>query len=241
MNPQNSKSAEKIFFDISKKINNKKNEVVICPPYPFLFIKNKLKDKKIKLGSQDVFFEKEGSFTGEVSSSMLSDFGVSYTILGHSERRALGEDNTLINKKIKALLKSKIKPILCVGETDRDHNGFYLSLIKSQIEEGLKDVTKNQIKNIIIAYEPIWAIGKDANREATPQEFIEIKIFIKKILSILYGPKIVDSVFVLYGGSVHPSNASSFVKEGDADGLLVGRDSLNPDKFLDIVSILNNI
>lgn len=239
MNPANSKSAEKIFFDISKNINNKKNEVIICPPYPFLFIKNKIKDKKIKLGSQDVFFEKSGSFTGEVSPSMLLDFGVSYTIVGHSERRSLGENNLLINKKIISLLKSKIRPILCVGETDRDHNGFYLSFIKSQIEEGLKNVPKNQIKNIIIAYEPLWAIGKEAKREATPKEFIEIKIFIKKILSFIYGPKIVDEVSIIYGGSVNSSNASSFIKDGDADGLLVGRDSLLPLKFLDIVKTIN--
>lgn len=239
MNPQKEKDAVGLFLNISKKINKNKCDIVICPPFPFLFIKNKLKDKKIKLGSQNVFFEKEGSYTGEVSASMLSGFNVGYTIVGHSERRSLGENNEIINKKILALLKSKINPVLCVGELDRDHNGFYLSFIKNQIEEGFKDIPKNQLKNITIAYEPVWAIGKNANREATPKEFIEIKIFIKKILSDIYGAKIANDVRVVYGGSVNPLNALSFIKEGESDGLLVGRDSLNANKFLEIINICN--
>ena len=238
MNPQSKKEAEIIFNNISKFLkDNKSSDIVICPPFPFLYIKDKIKNKKIKIGSQDVFYEKEGSYTGEISASQLKDLGVEYVLIGHSERRSLGDTNVIINKKIISSLKSKINPIFCIGESDRDSNGFYLSFIKKQIEEGLSGVTKLQIKNIVIAYEPIWAIGSNAIREANASEFIEIKIFIKKILSDIYGMKIANETKILYGGSVNPLNAESFIKEGGADGLLVGRDSLNPKKFCEIIKL----
>ncbi|MFA6355451.1 MAG: triose-phosphate isomerase, partial [Candidatus Paceibacterota bacterium] len=190
MNPQTKKDAEIIFDNISDSLNNIKNiEIVVCPPYPFLFLKEKIKNKKIHLGSQDVFFEKNGPYTGEVSTGMLKDFGVEYVIVGHSERRALGETNQTINKKILSIFKSKMIPIFCVGENKRDMNGFYLSFIKQQLIEGLGGVTQSQVKNIVIAYEPVWAIGSSAIREATNTEFIEIRIFIKKVIADLYGLK----------------------------------------------------
>lgn len=238
MNPQSKKEAEVIFNNLSKSLKNIKNiDIVVCPPFPYLFIKDKIKDKKIKLGSQDIFFEKEGSYTGEVSPSMLSDLKVEYSIIGHSERRMLGDTNEIVNKKILAALKSKIIPVFCIGERERDHNGFYLSFIKQQIEEGLSLVTKLQLKNIVIAYEPIWAIGNTATRVATPAEFNEIRIFIKKTISDLYGMKSANEIKIIYGGSVNPLNAESFIKEGEASGLLVGRDSLNPKKFCEIINL----
>lgn len=240
MNPQTKKDAEIIFNNISNSLNNiKKVDVVICPPYPFLFLKDKIKSKKIHLGSQDVFYEKDGSYTGEVSASELKDFGVEYVIVGHSERRVLGDTNKIINKKILATFKSKMIPIFCVGENNRDVNGFYLSFIKQQIIEGLIGITKSQMKNIIIAYEPVWAIGSGAVREATPAEFIEIRIFIKKIIADLYDIKITNEIRIIYGGSVNFLNAGSFLKEGGADGLLVGKDSLNSKKFGKIINLAN--
>ncbi|MFA6999650.1 MAG: triose-phosphate isomerase [Candidatus Paceibacterota bacterium] len=238
MNPHSKKEAEIIFKNISDSTKNLKNiEVIVCPPFPYLYLKEKIKNKKLKLGSQDVFSFQEGSYTGEVSIKMLKNLGVEYVIIGHSERRMIGDTNDIVNKKILVTLKSKINPIFCVGENVRDANGFYLSFIKKQIEEGLKGVIKSQIKNIIVAYEPVWAIGENASREATPSEFLEIKIFIKKIISDLYDIKTASDVRIIYGGSVHPMNASIFIKEGGALGLLVGRDSLSPNKFSEIINL----
>jgi len=240
MNPSSKKEAEIMLKSLFVLLKNlKKVEVVICPPTPFLFIKEKLKikNKKVKLGAQDIFYEKEGSYTGEISTSMAKSLNAEYVIIGHSERRVLGDNNQDVNRKILATLKSGMMPIFCVGEKDRDSNGFYLSFIKQQLEEGLENINKPQVKNIIIAYEPVWAIGGGATREATPAEFIETKIFIKKIISDLYDIKTANEVKIIYGGSVNTNNANSFIKEGDADGLLVGRESLVPKKFSEIVHI----
>lgn len=238
MNPQTKKNAEIIFGSISNSLKDiKRIDVVICPPHPFLFLKDKIKNKKIHLGSQDVFFEKNGPYTGEVSASMLKDFGVEYVIVGHSERRMLGDTNQTINKKILAIFKSKMAPIFCIGEKKRDVNGFYLSFIKEQITEGLIGVSKSQMKNMVIAYEPIWAIGSGAERVATSREFIEIRIFIKKIIADLYDIKTANEIKIIYGGSVHPLNTEAFIKEGESDGLLVGRDSLNRKLFCTIINL----
>lgn len=239
MNPGTRKESEFIFKNIITYIKKTKNiKVIICPPFPFLFLFKKIKSTKISIGSQDVSIYREGSHTGEVSPSMLLDLGVKHVIVGHGELRAKGETNQIVNDKILNSLKSKISPILCVGETKRDSDGFYLSYVGEQIKDCLKDVSVSQVKNIIIAYEPIWAIGKDAKREATKEEFIEMRIFIRKVISDIYDPKIAHMVPILYGGSVNKDNANYFVKEGGADGLLVGRDSLNPKKFSAILSTL---
>lgn len=238
MNPQKKVEAEAIFKNTANLIKNVKHaEVVICSPYIYLNLKEKLKNKSIKLGSQDIFFEKEGSFTGEISGGMLKDQGVEHVIIGHSERRMMGDTNEIVNKKILAALKSNLIPVFCIGESNRDSNGFYLSFIKEQLMQGLRDVTKTQIKKIVFAYEPVWAIGSSATRVATPVEFTEIRIYIKKIISDLYDIKIANEIRIIYGGSVNPLNAESFIKEGGADGLLVGRDSLNAKKFSAIINL----
>jgi len=240
MNPQSVKEAEVIFKGVLTSIKNVKDiKVVVCPPSPFLFVSKKFKNKNIFIGAQNVSTEAEGSHTGEVSPRMLVNMGVSFVIVGHSERRAQGETNKIINKKILNLLKFKVSPILCVGESKRDNDGFYLSFIGEQIQDCLSGVTRSQMKNITIAYEPIWAIGSDSLRGATKEEFVEMKIFIKKIISDIYGPKVAHATSIIYGGSVNSQNARSFIEEG-ADGLLVGRDSINPKKFGEILSFLNN-
>ncbi len=232
MNPQSKKEAEVLFNQFSIILRNIKNsQIVVCPPFPFLFTSKKFKSKKLILGAQNVVNQNEGSHTGEVSPLMLLNLGVKYILIGHSERRLLGENNKIVNEKILNSLKYKLSPIVCIGETIRDRDGFYLSFIKDQIRECLAGVSKNQIKNIIITYEPVWAIGKDSVREATRDEFLEMKIFIKKIISDMYDAKIAHSILILYGGSVNPQNAKSFTEDGGADGLLVGRDSLNYKKF----------
>jgi len=239
MNPGTFKESESILKGISIQIKNIKNiKVIICPPFPFLFIFKKVKSNKIYIGAQNVSKDSEGSHTGEVSPRMLKDIGVSYVIVGHGECRSRGETNNIVNEKILNLLKSKLSPVLCVGESKRDNDGFYLSFVSDQIKECLKDIPRVQMKNIIIAYEPLWAIGKSAVREATKEEFIEMKIFIRKVISDIYDSKVAHGVPVLYGGSVNKDNAFYFANEGGADGLLVGRDSINPKKFGAILSAL---
>lgn len=236
MNPSTKKEADSIFKLILKNLNLKtKTEVVICPP--FLYLENLRKlSKKVSLGGQDAFWEEKGAYTGEVSTEMLYNIGAKYVILGHSERRALGESNEDVNKKIKQSISVGLIPILCVGESVRDENHEYLNFVKTQVEECLAGVSRNLVSKVIIAYEPVWAIGKNATREATPEEFREMSIFIKKILSDKFGAKMIEETRIIYGGSVHPENALGFLQEG-ADGFLAGRDSLDPKKFVEIISI----
>src|SRR3990172_4593576 len=163
MNPQNEKEA----IIIAKMTD--KNGVIIAPPFVFIPAIKKV-IKRAKLGSQNISPEAKGSFTGEVSPSMLKNFGVKYAIVGHSERRAMGESDEMINKKIKAALKNNIIPVVCVGEPHRDVQMKYLHFMKKQIMETFKGLSSKNFKKIIIAYEPVWAIGKDAEREATPEE-----------------------------------------------------------------------
>lgn len=239
-NPQSQKEAEILFGAISKEVKNtKKAEIIICPSHPFLFIREKIKNKKLTLGAQDVSKYSGGSHTGEISPEMLKNMGVKYVIVGHSERRINNENNEIVNEKILNLLKFKLIPILCIGESDRDKEGKYLSFVEEQIKGCLNGVSKNQMKNIIMTYEPVWAISTNKTREATKEEFIEMKIFIKKVISDIYDSKTAHSIRILYGGSVSPLNVLSFVNEGKADGVLVGRDSLNSKKFIDIVKSLN--
>jgi triosephosphate isomerase len=240
MNPSSVEDALSLITKTKNISSNHKDlEVVVCPPFPFLYIYKKLKIKNINLGSQNIFYESEGSYTGQVSHKMLSSLGVKYVIVGHSESRIEGDTNDIVNRKLLGAINAKIIPILCIGEKSRDDHKEYLDFIKDQIHECLAGIPKNKIKNIIIAYEPIWAVGKNAKREATKDEFIETRILIKRILSDMYGFKIASSVRVLYGGSVSGENSLSFIKEGEADGLLVGRNSLSPNKFEEILSSLS--
>lgn len=240
MNPQSQKEADSLLNMIFKNIGSIKNtKIIICPPFPFLYLFKKYKNKKVILGAQNVSCHPEGSFTGEISPKMLIDMGVKNVIVGHSERRLQGEDNKIINQKIINLLKFKVNPILCIGEINRDKEGGYLSFIENQIKECLSGISKNQMSNIIIAYEPIWAIGSGSLRVATKEEFVEMKIFIKKIISDIYDSKIAHGTLIIYGGSVNYLNSKSFIEDGGADGLLVGRDSLNFKKFSAILNTLN--
>lgn len=228
MNPE--KGEEAIF--LAKKVDKK--DAVIAPPFVFLSAVKK-KIKNAKLAAQDVFWETEGSYTGEISPLQLKNLGVKYVILGHSERRALGETNEDVRKKIGACIKYLITPIVCVGETVRDESGNYLSFVKTELEEIFSGFPKTILSKIVIAYEPIWAIGKNAEREATPVEAEEMAIFIKKVLADVFDDKAARSLKIIYGGSVNPKNASTFLREKNISGLLVGRDSLDPIKFNEIL------
>jgi len=235
MNPSSPKEAEKFFLNISKAQKSKDKEIVICPPFVFIDRLRNLKSK-ISIGAQNVFFEKSGPFTGEVSVLMLKDLKVSYAIVGHSERRSLGETNIDINKKIKSLLSFNIKPILCVGELERDDNHEYFSFIKNQIEECLDGISKNMLSKVIIAYEPVWALSTNQiKKSASAYDSYEMSIFIKKIITDKFGAKITMPK-IIYGGSVDDKNYSDFLLRGGVDGVLVGGASLNLKKILEIIN-----
>ncbi len=237
MNPSSPKEAEVLFKTLIKnKVDKSKVDVVICPPSIYLERLYKI-SKKIPLGLQNVYFGGEGASTGEISAKMAENAGASYVILGHSERRAMGETNEIINKKIKTLLYEGPLPILCVGEKVRDEKHEHFIVVKNQLEESLSGITKSSLHKVIIAYEPVWAIGSTALREARPDEFHEIMIFIRKVLSDKFGVEAGREVKIIYGGSVNPKNALGFLTEGEADGFLVGRDSLDSKKFLQIIEV----
>lgn len=238
MNPLTLKEAEKLFGTIAKSVSRiKKTEVVICPPFIYLNKLTKIRTSKIKLGAQDAFWGEVGAFTGEVSAEMLYNVGARYVILGHSERRALGESDSDIIKKIKASLVAGLRPILCVGESARDESHGYFNFVKIQLEECLAGISKNSISKIIIAYEPIWAISSTPNRkDATPDDSREMTIFIRKILSDKFGHD-AGRMRIIYGGSVNEKDGYDFLKNGGVDGLLAGRASLNAKKFMEIVKI----
>ena len=212
------------------KQEKKRLSVIVCPPVAHIPAAVKV-SKALKVGAQTVAGSNEVAQTGLVSAGQLRAIGAAYCIVGHSEARARGEGNDVVAQQILRLLEKKITPIICVGEKSRDHQGWYLSEVKDQLESFLSVVPKVAIKQMIIAYEPVWAIGKDATREATPAECEEMVIYIRKIITDVFDSKTGDSVRVLYGGSVHEKNARSFIKEGKAQGLLVGRVSLDTKRF----------
>lgn len=233
-NPNDPKTAKKLFTDISKNLRKYKNsEVVVCPPPFFQSLFYGLKGGLI-IGAQDSGLESMGSFTGTLSPRHLKTLGAKYSIVGHSEARLAGDTDEIISKKIASLLSEGIIPVLCVGELVRDNQGEFFKFIKNQLSKSLFGVPENKLNKIIIAYEPIWAIGSDAQRQATVDEAKEMSLFIKKTIREIF--KIEKAPKILYGGSIDEVNAESFINTGGVDGLLVGRASLNSKKFLQIIS-----
>lgn len=216
---------------------NGKNEVVVCPPYTSLSIANfLLEGSLIELGAQNICDEEEGKCTGEISGRMVKDCGASYVIVGHSERRAKFKENgRTINKKIKSALKNRLKVILCVGEQLAEKNmGKTKEVIKTQIEEAFKGLYENELENITIAYEPIWAIGTGNTPQSKDIE--AIAKYIRQVICDDFSPK-AEKIAVVYGGSVDTKNCSTFAKIKGINGLLVGGASLNVDSFAQITKI----
>ena len=239
MNPLTGKEADVLFSGVAKNLSRiKKTEVVICPPYPYIErLKSNHRTSKIILGAQDAAGVEVGAFTGEVSSFMLYNMGVKYVILGHSERRALGESDDDINQKVKMALVAGLRPILCVGESVRDESHSYFNLVKTQLEECLAGVSKILISKVIIAYEPVWALSSTMNRrDATARDAYEMAVFIRKILSDKFGSD-AGRVRIIYGGSANEKDAADFLKNGGVDGLLPGKASLDASKFVEIIKI----
>ncbi len=211
-------------------------DVIIAPPFVNLETVNSLiKDSVIKLAAQNMHFADSGAFTGEISAQMLKSVGCEYVILGHSERRTIfGETDEMINKKVHQAFANNITPILCCGESlEERENGKAFEIIEGQIKAGLKDLETTQIGNMIIAYEPIWAIG--TGKTASPEQAQEIHAFIRKLLTELSNEETANNITIQYGGSVKPNNAKELLSQPDIDGALVGGACLKADSFRDIV------
>ena len=212
-------------------------DVVVCPPFTALESAGKnLEGSTVKLGAQNMHPEASGAYTGEVSAPMLRALFATHVILGHSERRAyFGETDAFINKKVLAALKNQLRPILCVGETLAEREaGTTLKVVQTQLEAGLEGVSKEQAATIVVAYEPVWAIG--TGKVATTDQAQEVHAFIRGLLVKLFGDAIAQKVRILYGGSMKPSNAPELLAQKDIDGGLIGGAALEARSFVELVN-----
>ncbi len=210
-------------------------EAWLAPALPLMApVAAALKGSPIKVGAQTISIHAEGAHTGEVSAKMLKALGVSFAIVGHSERRAQGEGDEVVQAQLVAALGAGLTAILCVGETEREPDGSHFALIANQLHRALQGVVPTA-NRLIVAYEPVWAIGKQAADAMKGEDVEETAIFIRKILSEELGREAVSRVPILYGGSVEPSNAQALIKEGGINGFLVGHASANIDSFIEIL------
>ena len=210
--------------------------VAVCPPFVYLqAVAKALSSSSIAVGAQDIYFEPEGAFTGEISASMLKDIGCLYCLCGHSERRhVIGESDELINKKVAAAIAGGLLPILCVGELLEEREASQTNeVVTRQVKEDLAGLSAEKLMAVTIAYEPVWAIGTGLT--ATPEQAQEVHDFIRKLLGQMYDEKIAEEIRILYGGSVKPNNAAELMGQKDIDGSLVGGASLKADDFLAII------
>lgn len=240
MNPGSATEARALFRK-TKQAGSKYEQVttVICPPFPYLGLFANSGTGRVLLGAQDVFWSNAGRATGEVSPEMLKHLGVSCCLVGHSERRAIGETDEDVSKKVSAALREGLMTVLCVGERERDSNGAYFEFLKNQLKKSLAGVPIRFLADLVIAYEPIWAIGKSFRDSMSPADIRETGIFIRKVLSDIYDPKTIVSISIIYGGSVEPENVAGILKDGGIDGVLVGHKSLVAEDFIEILKSAN--
>jgi triosephosphate isomerase len=212
-----------------------KAQFVVIPPYTTLNeVSRVLKGSSVQIGAQNMHWEEQGAFTGEIAAPMLKDVGCTFVVIGHSERRQLfGETNETVNKKINTALTHGLVPIMCIGESlEEREKGHTISKVQTQITEGLEGLDAEKVLRIIIAYEPIWAIGTGLT--ATPDQAQEVHAFIRSTLAEKHGNDVASYAIILYGGSVKPENTYSLLKENDINGALVGGASLNAASFAEI-------
>ena len=233
------KLAEEIKSSAEKMDNT---DIGICPPSIFLSDVGKIVNgSNVILGAQNIHFEDNGAFTGEISGLMIKDVGCTHTILGHSERRHLfGETDEFINKKLKRCFDIDILPVFCVGETlDEREDGKTNHVIENQLKNGLNDINAENAEKLTIAYEPVWAIG--TGKTASPEQANEVHEFIREFLGKKYDANIASDIVIQYGGSVKPDNIKDLLMQKDIDGALVGGASLKSDSFLKMIEIANSI
>jgi len=213
-----------------------KTEVVLCPPFTSLYpISQILEGSNLRLGAQDMHWETQGAFTGEVSAEMLRGVGCQYVIIGHSERRKyFGETDETVNRKVKKALATGLTPIVCVGETlEERESGKTMEVVENQVYHCLEGLQTEQIRQVIIAYEPVWAIG--TGRNATPEQAVEVHQFIRELIGRRFDGQTAAALRIQYGGSVTPENAPGLLRPDEIDGALVGGASLKADSFEQIV------
>ena len=212
-------------------------DVMIAPPFTALYsVSGIIRESCISLGAQNLFWEKEGAYTGEISPAMLGSAGCKYVIIGHSERRQyFGDNDDTVNKKVRAALASGLIPILCVGESEKERESNYtFSVLDKQLKKGLEGFSLDDLETIVIAYEPVWAIG--TGKTATKEQAQEVHLFLRSLIEKEFGDSLSGSIRILYGGSVKPGNISELMAMPDVDGALVGGASLNPDTFSKLVN-----
>lgn len=237
MNPASAPAAKTLFNSVLKAARKSGPvKIVIAPPFVFFpFFK---KNKNLALAGQDVFWANSGAYTGEISAAMFKSLGVGYAIVGHSERRKhLGETDELINKKIKAALAAGLKTVLCVGESERVGENFH-NFVREELKKDLKGVSLRAARNLIIAYEPIWAISGDNGRVIKPGDLFEMITYIRRTLMDILGKPAAYRTPILYGGSVQAENVAEFLEIDGLDGFLVGHASLSAKEFIGIVKAI---
>jgi triosephosphate isomerase len=213
-----------------------KVDVAVCPPFVYLgSVFEAVSNSRIAVGAQNVYFERKGAFTGEVSVSMLKDIGCTYVLCGHSERRhILEETDEMVNKKVGAAISGGLLPIMCVGELlEQREAGLTVEVVRRQVKAGLAGFGEEKVSAVTLAYEPVWAIG--TGRTATPEQAQEVHAVIRDFVGELFGVGLSDEMRILYGGSVKPGNAALLMREKDVDGLLVGGASLSAEDFIEII------
>ena len=236
----NSASAVSLAAGLAKELSDVNTvDVAVCPPFVYLqSVAAALSASNIALGSQNVYFEEKGAFTGETSCTMLKDTSCAYAIIGHSERRhVMGETDAMINKKISAAISGGLLPIFCVGELLEDRQGGTTNeVVASQIKNGLEGICAESIQAVTVAYEPVWAIGTGLT--ATPDQAQEVHAMIRGLLADLYGNEIAQLIRIQYGGSAKPDNTAELMAQPDVDGLLVGGASLKVEDFAAMVKTI---
>ena len=248
MNPGSLSEARRVLSEVKKglartKISFSRVKIILCPPFPYLFA---LPPKApLALGAQDVFWINPGSargaYTGEVSLEMLKNMGADYVIVGHSERRGyLSEDNAVVNKKLSIVLKSGLNAIFCVGEREEGKDQHSLNYVKEELARGLEGIGREYMKNLIVAYEPVWALSTSVKGHvASPEHAFKMAIFIRRTLLPIVGETMAKNIPILYGGSVSSKTVKDFLPDGWMQGVLVGSKSLDAKDFVRICEIAN--
>ena len=233
-----------LFSEVLNMVNDEvrgDQEVVVCPPSLFVYSLAQLakQNSRVSVGAQNSHQADSGAYTGEISASQIKSAGAEYVILGHSERRQyFGETNELLAKKTDAVLKNGLKPIFCIGETLEERNqNIHFQLIKEQLEQGVFHLLADEFAKVVLAYEPVWAIGTGLT--ATPEQAQEIHAFIRKEIAVKYGQEAADATTILYGGSCNAKNAPELFSQADIDGGLIGSASLKSRDFTDIIKAFN--
>lgn len=235
--PSSLREADRLVTAFSKRKKLfKKVSAYIAPPLPYIDLVARKAKSFSTLAAQDIFFTADGTHTGVVTPDILKSFGVKLCIIGHSERRKLGETNQVVAEKVKTALKAGITPLICIGEEVHDVEGNYFEFLSEQIRASLEGIRrKDDAQRLVIAYEPIWAIGKKGKDAMEASDLSQMVIFIKKTLTEIFGRESADKIPVIYGGSVEPINAKSLMKETGVRGFLVGHASLDAKSFVSIV------